>query len=98
MIRFTHRRGFSALLSTGWAAAILFVAAPASAQHMGPDAGAKGDDNQGSIELVDPKTLRVCADEDPVCSDGLNFSAHRYGADLIGRGADYAASRLGGTF
>ncbi len=29
---------------------------------MGPDFGARGDDNKGSIELVDPKVLRVCAD------------------------------------
>ncbi|WP_018406106.1 quinoprotein dehydrogenase-associated putative ABC transporter substrate-binding protein [Methylocystis rosea] len=89
MIRFTHRRGFSALLSTGWAAAILFVAAPASAQHMGPDAGAKGDDNQGSIELVDPKTLRVCADP-----NNLPFSNEK-GEGFENRIAEFLAKRLG---
>ena len=57
-----RRRGWAALLSRALAAAILFAAAPALAQHLGPDFGAKGDDNQGSIELVDQKTLRVCAD------------------------------------
>lgn len=89
MIRFTHRRGFSALLSTGWAAAILFVAAPASAQHMGPDAGAKGDDNQGSIELVDPKTLRVCADP-----SNLPFSNDK-GEGFENRIAEFLAKKLG---
>ncbi len=89
MIRFTHRRGFSALLSTGWAAAILFVAAPASAQHMGPDAGATGDDNQGSIELVDPKTLRVCADP-----NNLPFSNDK-GEGFENRIAEFLAKKLG---
>ncbi len=89
MIRFTHRRGFSALLSTGWAAAILFVAAPASAQHMGPDAGAKGDDNQGSIELVDPKTLRVCADP-----NNLPFSNDK-GEGFENKIAEFLAKKLG---
>jgi quinoprotein dehydrogenase-associated probable ABC transporter substrate-binding protein len=89
MIRFTHRRGFSALLLTGWAAAILFVAAPASAQHMGPDAGAKGDDNQGSIELVDPKTLRVCADP-----SNLPFSNDK-GEGFENKIAEFLAKKLG---
>ncbi|QGM94490.1 quinoprotein dehydrogenase-associated putative ABC transporter substrate-binding protein [Methylocystis rosea] len=89
MIRFTHRRGFSALLSTGWAAAILFVAAPASAQHMGPDSGAKGDDNQGSIELVDPKTLRVCADP-----NNLPFSNDK-GEGFENKIAEFLAKKLG---
>ncbi|MGA8170128.1 MAG: substrate-binding domain-containing protein [Methylocystis sp.] len=34
----------------------------AGAQNLGPEFGAKGADNAGSIELVDPKVLRVCAD------------------------------------
>ncbi|HEY8124947.1 MAG TPA: substrate-binding domain-containing protein [Methylocystis sp.] len=89
MIRFTHRRGFSALLSTGWAAAILFVAASASAQHMGPDSGAKGDDNQGSIELVDPKTLRVCADP-----NNLPFSNDK-GEGFENKIAEFLAKKLG---
>lgn len=90
MIRFDiRRRGFSALLSTGWAAAILSVAAPASAQHMGPDFGAKGDDNQGSIELVDPKTLRVCADP-----NNLPFSNDK-GEGFENRIAEFLAKKLG---
>ncbi|MGJ0513257.1 substrate-binding domain-containing protein [Methylocystis sp.] len=89
MIRFTHRRGFSALLSTGWAAAILFVAAPVPAQHMGPDSGSKADDNQGSIELVDPKTLRVCADP-----NNLPFSNDK-GEGFENRIAEFLAKKLG---
>jgi quinoprotein dehydrogenase-associated probable ABC transporter substrate-binding protein len=89
MIRFTHRRGLSALRSTGWAAAILLVAAPAPAQHMGPDFGAKGDDNQGSIELVDPKTLRVCADP-----NNLPFSNDK-GEGFENRIAEFLAKKLG---
>jgi len=34
----------------------------ALAQNLGPDHGAKGVDNAGGIELIDPKVLRVCAD------------------------------------
>lgn len=44
------------------------------------------------------KTIMLCAPEDPVCSDGMNFSAHRTYADdgdMINRGADFAAGRLG---
>jgi len=47
------------------APALVFLslaAGSAAAQHMGPDAGAKGSDNAGGIELIDPKVLRVCAD------------------------------------
>ena len=43
------------------------------------------------------KTLKVCAPEDPVCSDGLNFAAHNAYADdgvMIDQGAAFAASRL----
>jgi hypothetical protein len=45
------------------------------------------------------KTIKVCAVEDPVCSDGMNFSAHSTYADdasVIDQGAAFAASRLGG--
>ncbi|WP_113964477.1 cutinase family protein [Mycobacterium shimoidei] len=44
------------------------------------------------------KTLKVCATEDPICSDGMNFAAHdTYAVDgaMISQGADFAASRLG---
>jgi hypothetical protein len=47
--------------------------------------------------LYQTKTLQVCAAEDPVCSDGLNFAAHdTYAADasMVDQGADFAASRL----
>jgi cutinase len=39
----------------------------------------------------------VCATEDPVCSDGLNFAAHNTYADdgsVIDQGAAFAAGRL----
>ncbi|OBG74851.1 cutinase [Mycobacterium sp. E2462] len=48
--------------------------------------------------LYQAKTLKVCATDDPVCSDGLNFSAHNTYADdgsMIDKGVDFAASRLG---
>ena len=49
--------------------------------------------------LYQAKTIKVCAPEDPVCSDGMNFAAHDGYADdgggVIAEGADFAASRLG---
>ncbi len=46
-----------------FAFAVAVLIAPAAlAQSLGPDFGARGADNAGSIELVDPKVLRVCAD------------------------------------
>ena len=50
--------------------------------------------------LYQSKTIQVCAVEDPVCSDGMNFTAHNTYADdgnVIGKGADFAASRLQGN-
>jgi hypothetical protein len=52
--------------------------------------------------LYQDKTLKVCAPEDPICSDGMNFAAHDGYADdggVISQGVDFAASRLaaGGT-
>jgi quinoprotein dehydrogenase-associated probable ABC transporter substrate-binding protein len=38
------------------------AAAPLYAQNLGSDYGAKGADNAGGIELIDPRVLRVCAD------------------------------------
>lgn len=32
------------------------------AQNLGPEYGARGADNAGGVELIDPKVLRVCAD------------------------------------
>ncbi|OBG41498.1 cutinase family protein [Mycobacterium sp. E3198] len=49
--------------------------------------------------LYQPKTIKVCATEDPVCSDGLNFAAHNTYADdasMVDKGADFAAGRLNG--
>jgi hypothetical protein len=48
--------------------------------------------------LYQAKTIKVCAPEDPVCSDGMNFAAHDSyveNGDVIAQGADFAASRLG---
>lgn len=44
------------------AVATALSAPGAMAQNLGPDHGAKGADNAGAIELIDPKVLRVCAD------------------------------------
>ncbi|MBS4728990.1 cutinase family protein [Mycobacterium sp. SM1] len=46
------------------------------------------------------KTIKLCAPEDPVCSDGMNFAAHQVYAEdgaLVDQGAAFAASRLGAT-
>ncbi len=48
--------------------------------------------------LYQAKTIKVCAPEDPICSDGMNFAAHDGYADdggVITEGADFAASHLG---
>ncbi|WP_407688676.1 cutinase family protein [Mycobacterium sp. HUMS_1102779] len=47
--------------------------------------------------LYQPKTLELCADNDPVCSEGLDFAMHNVSAyqdGMVTRGADYAASHL----
>ncbi|WP_422743001.1 cutinase family protein [Mycobacterium sp. WMMD1722] len=47
--------------------------------------------------LYQDKTIQLCAPEDPVCSDGLNFAVHNpgtYTGPLTDQGADYAAGRL----
>jgi cutinase len=44
------------------------------------------------------KTIKVCAPEDPVCSDGVNFAAHDTYADDVGivdQGAAFAVGQLG---
>lgn len=49
--------------------------------------------------LYEAKTIKVCAPEDFVCSDGLNFAAHNptaYDGSLTDQGAAFAANRLGG--
>ena len=48
-------------------------------------------------ELYQPKTIQLCAPEDPVCSDGLNFAVHNpdtYDGDFARQGATFAATRL----
>ncbi len=43
------------------------------------------------------KTIKVCATEDPVCSDGMNFAAHDTYADdgaVIDKGVAFASSHL----
>jgi cutinase len=45
------------------------------------------------------KTIKVCAPDDPVCSDGLDFAAHDGYADdtsMVDQGAAFAANRLAG--
>ena len=47
--------------------------------------------------LYQAKTIQVCAPEDPICADGMNFSAHdNYATNgaIIDQGASFAASRL----
>jgi quinoprotein dehydrogenase-associated probable ABC transporter substrate-binding protein len=65
-----------------------FSAAPLSAQNLGPDFGARGDDNKGSIELVDPKVLRVCADP-----NNLPFS-NQAGEGFEDKIAEFLAAKL----
>ncbi len=49
--------------------------------------------------LYQAKTLKVCATDDPVCSEGMNFAAHNSYADdgaMIDQGVAFAAAHLGG--
>ncbi|MEB3019914.1 cutinase family protein [Mycolicibacter sp. MYC098] len=49
--------------------------------------------------LYQAKTMQLCAPEDAVCSDGVNFAAHdSYAADgtMVDQAADFAAGRLRG--
>lgn len=78
-------------LKAGLAALLLLWAAPASAQSLGPDFGAKGADNAGSIELVDPVALRVCADP-----NNLPFSNEK-GEGFENKIAQLLAQKLGKT-
>lgn len=65
-----------------------FIAASAFAQNLGSDAGARGDDNKGSIELVDAKVLRVCADP-----NNLPFSNEK-GEGFENKIAEYLAKKI----
>lgn len=49
--------------------------------------------------LYQAKTIELCAVDDPVCSDGLNFSAHsspNYVGELTQQGAAFVADRVNG--
>ena len=49
--------------------------------------------------LYEAKTIKVCAPEDPICADGMNFGVHMsYPSNVavIDKGAAFAADRLGG--
>jgi Cutinase len=49
--------------------------------------------------LYQAKTIKVCAAEDPICSDGMNFAAHdtdSTNGPMIDKGTAFAARRLGG--
>lgn len=88
MIAFSrHRRDVVALLSI--AGAVALAAASAFAQALGPDFGARGSDNAGGIELVDPKVLRVCADP-----SNLPFSNEK-GEGFENKIAELLAKKLG---
>jgi hypothetical protein len=50
--------------------------------------------------IYQAKTIKVCAPEDPVCSDGMNFAAHDTYSDNasnVAPGTDFAVSRLDAT-
>ncbi len=86
-----NRPAITCLVSRSFVAALFCsgFAACAFAQHMGPDAGAKGSDNAGGIELVDPKVLRVCADP-----NNLPFSNEK-GEGFENKIAEFLAKKLG---
>lgn len=84
---FARRRKKALLLIS--AAAATFAAASSAAQNMGPDFGARAGDDKGSIELVDSKVLRVCADP-----NNLPFS-NRAGEGFENKLAEFLAARLG---
>jgi cutinase len=51
--------------------------------------------------IYQAKTIKVCAPDDPVCSDGMNFAAHDTYADdannIVDKGTDFAVARLDST-
>lgn len=50
--------------------------------------------------LYQAKTIKICATDDPVCSEGMNFAAHNSYADdgaMIDQGVAFAVARLGAT-
>jgi quinoprotein dehydrogenase-associated probable ABC transporter substrate-binding protein len=94
VVHLTHsnrkrRGGETALKSIFAAVASSLAAASCFAQALGPDFGARGDDNKGSIELIDPKVLRVCADP-----NNLPFS-NQAGEGFENKIAELIAKKLG---
>jgi quinoprotein dehydrogenase-associated probable ABC transporter substrate-binding protein len=87
-VRTGPRLGGFALLFLNAAVAAMSPTA-VHAQNLGPDFGAKGADNAGSIELVDPKVLRVCADP-----NNLPFSNEK-GEGFENKIAQLLAAKLG---
>jgi quinoprotein dehydrogenase-associated probable ABC transporter substrate-binding protein len=85
----TARKGGGLALLFLNAAVAALTPTAVSAQNLGPDFGAKGADNAGSIELVDPKTLRVCADP-----SNLPFSNEK-GEGFENKIAQLLAAKLG---
>ena len=50
--------------------------------------------------LYQAKTIQVCAPEDPVCSDGMNLSAHvsyQHGGSIVDQAAAFAVDHLPAT-
>ena len=73
----------------GAALAAVVPALSARAQNLGSDHGARAEESMGSIELVDPKVLRVCADP-----NNLPFS-NQAGQGFENRIAEFLAAKLG---
>jgi quinoprotein dehydrogenase-associated probable ABC transporter substrate-binding protein len=67
----------------------MLPASTGEAQTLGQDFGARSSDDAGSIELVDPKTLRVCADP-----NNLPFSNEK-GEGFENKIAQLLAGKLG---
>jgi quinoprotein dehydrogenase-associated probable ABC transporter substrate-binding protein len=91
----SHRQ-LKALVRTLLFAASVTPALTASAQNPAPDSGARGSDHAqpdmsgaGSIELIDPKALRVCADP-----NNLPFSNEK-GEGFENKIAHLLAAKLG---
>jgi len=82
-IGWPFRRRFA---SSGLALALLVT--PALGQNLGAGAGARGFDEAGSIEIIDPTTLRVCADP-----NNLPFSNEK-GEGFENKIAELLASKL----
>ncbi len=72
-----------------FAVASLLAAVDAHAQNVGRDARFGAEDPKGSIELIDPKVLRVCADP-----NNLPFS-NQAGQGFENKLAEFLAKKLG---